>query len=115
MVRPVSVKLPSVLRANHKPRRVNEEVVINDGTIAVGVVIGGWVTFFVVWAVLNIVGTIYFTKVIKFNPTFLDKNGMRGGQYAALFLGWFANPLVNLCAPFTYLINNKEYGSGTFK
>ena len=104
------VQQASVTPASTKTRRLDEETILNDTqTAVIGGVIGGWVTYVVIYIVLNIVGTIYFTKVINFPKSFLETNAMKGGQITALILGWVGIPIVNLCAPITWIVHHKDF------
>lgn len=86
---------------------------------AVEVGIGAGLTAFIVislavYLTLNIVGTYYCFHELKKLPKAVYQNqpSLWGGNVAAVFIGWFLNPFVNLCSPITYATHhvNTKYG-----
>lgn len=52
----------------------------------------------VLYLILNIVGTIYYRRLIQKNPSELQQNG----ALASVLIGWFCSPIVNITSPILY-------------
>ena len=57
--------------------------------------------FIAVYLTLNIVGTIYYTKLPSDTQT---QKGVRGGGLATVILGWIGMPFLNLYSPIAYTV-----------
>jgi len=66
-----------------------------------GFVLSMFILFIAIYLTLNIVGTIYYTKLP--NNTHSQK-GIRGGGLATVILGWLGMPLLNLYSPIAYSV-----------